>query len=112
MDSFRTYYIIGIYSASSFSVIAGLSVHLITAISIGWSILSKTDILNISKLSNGIIRSFGRVNCIYCFLYPVYQFVLTRQTAVTMNGIRATTSMQQQRQQPQQPQNDNSTAVQ
>jgi hypothetical protein len=38
LDDFYTYYIIGIYSASSFSVIAGISVHLITVISIGRSI--------------------------------------------------------------------------
>jgi len=51
-------HIIGIYAPTSSSIIAGLTIHLITAISIGIAVgvfLYKTDILNISKLSNGIL---------------------------------------------------------
>jgi NADH:quinone reductase (non-electrogenic) len=87
-------HIIGIYSASSFSVIAGLCVHLITAISIGVAVgvfLYKTDVLNISKLSNGILYGLLAGSIVFiAFFIPVYQFVLTRGIADNMNGIRVT----------------------
>ena len=49
------------WSLSSESVIAGIAIHMLTAISIGIVVgifLYKTGILNISKLSNGILYGF------------------------------------------------------
>ena len=49
-------HVIGVYSSSS--IIAGIAIHMITAISIGVAVgvfLYKTGILNISKLSNGLL---------------------------------------------------------
>ena len=72
-------HVIGVYSSSFSSIIAGIAIHLITAISIGIAVgvfLYKTGILNISKLSNGtFIRTSGWLNCFRCFLYtclPIY----------------------------------------
>ncbi len=51
-------HVVGVYSSSSSSVIAGIAIHMITAISIGIAVgvfLYKTSILNISKLSNGLL---------------------------------------------------------
>src|SRR5215831_14512839 len=48
-------HVIGVYSSS---IIAGVVIHMITAISIGVAVgvfLYKTSILNISKLSNGLL---------------------------------------------------------
>src|SRR5438445_334391 len=52
-------HVLGVYSSS---IITGISIHLITAISIGIAVgvfLYKTGILNISNLSNGITY----INC-------------------------------------------------
>ena len=53
--------------------------------------LYKTDILNISKLSNGILYGLLAGSIVFiAFFIPVYQFVLTREITDTMNGARAT----------------------
>ena len=72
-------HVIGVYSPSS-SIIAGIAIHLITAISIGIALgvfLYKTGILNISKLSNGFLYGLlaGSIVLVVFFL-PVYQFIL------------------------------------
>src|ERR671931_903010 len=49
-------HVVGVYSSGS--VIAGIAIHMLTAISIGIVVgifLYKTGILNISKVSNGIL---------------------------------------------------------
>ena len=51
-------HVIGVYSSPFSSIIAGIAIHMITAISIGIAVgvfLYKTGILNISKLSNGLL---------------------------------------------------------
>lgn len=73
--------IAGVYSSVSSSIIAGSVLHLITAISIGLVtgiFLYKSNILNISKPSNGVI--YGLITGIVVFavfFIPVNQFVLS-----------------------------------
>ena len=73
-------HVIGVYSSSSSSVIAGIAIHLITAISIGIAVgifLYKTGILNISKLSNGLLYGLLVGSIVFvAFFIPVYQFIL------------------------------------
>ena len=83
-------HVIGVYSPSS-SVIAGIAIHLITAISIGIALgvfLYKTGILNISKLSNGLLYGLLAGSIVFIvFFIPVYQFILApeiTQTTVEM----------------------------
>src|SRR5437870_548595 len=79
-------HVIGVYSPSS-SIIAGIAIHLITAISIGIALgvfLYKTGILNISKLSNGLL--YGLLACSIVFIVffiPVYQFILAPEITRT-----------------------------
>jgi NADH dehydrogenase len=74
-------HIAGVYSSVSASIIAGAMLHIITAISIGvvtGIFLYKSDILNISKPSNGVI--YGLITGIVVFavfFIPVNQFVLS-----------------------------------
>jgi NADH:ubiquinone reductase (H+-translocating) len=79
-------HIVGIYSP--YSVLAGITIHMITAICIGTSIgifLYKTGILNISKISNGLIYGlFSGAIVFVIFFIPVYQFVLAPEIARTM----------------------------
>ena len=76
------------WSLSSESVIAGIAIHMLTAISIGIVVgifLYKTGILNISKLSNGILYGlFAGTVVFVVFFIPVYQFVLAPEIAHTM----------------------------
>src|SRR5215831_1880858 len=71
-------HVIGVYSSSS--IIAGIAIHMITAISIGVAVgvfLYKTDILNISKVSNGVLYGLSIP------IYPVYQFILAPEISRT-----------------------------
>ncbi|MGB8938043.1 MAG: FAD-dependent oxidoreductase, partial [Candidatus Nitrosopolaris sp.] len=71
-------HVIGVYSSSS--IIAGVAIHMITAISIGVAVgvfLYKTGILNISKLSNGLLYGLLAGSIVFIvFFIPVYQFIL------------------------------------
>ena len=79
-------HVVGVYSSES--VIAGIAIHMLTAISIGIVVgifLYKTGILNISKLSNGILYGlFAGTVVFVVFFIPVYQFVLAPEIAHTM----------------------------
>ena len=79
-------HVVGVYSSES--VIAGVAIHMLTAISIGIVVgifLYKTGILNISKLSNGILYGFFAGTVVFVvFFIPVYQFVLAPEIAHTM----------------------------
>src|SRR5437867_336437 len=79
-------HVVGIYS--SFSVVAGIIIHMITAICIGTVIgifLYKTGILNISKVSNGLIYGlFSGIVVFVVFFIPVSQFVLAPEIARTL----------------------------
>jgi len=90
-------HVIGVYSPSS-SIIAGIAIHLITAISIGIALgvfLYKTGILNISKLSNGFLYGLlaGSIVLVVFFL-PVYQFILAPEITRTMAAVKVTTTYQ------------------
>ncbi len=80
-------HVIGVYSSSTV-IIAGIGIHMVTAISIGVVIgifLYKTGILNISKPSNGIIYGiFAGTVVFIIFFIPVYQFVLSPETVNTL----------------------------
>jgi NADH dehydrogenase len=79
-------HIVGVYSSES--VIAGIAIHMLTAISIGIVVgifLYKTGILNISKLSNGLLYGLFTGSVVFVvFFIPVYQFVLAPEIAHTM----------------------------
>ena len=79
-------HIVGVYSSES--VIAGIAIHVLTAISIGIVVgifLYKTGILNISKLSNGILYGLFAGSVVFvAFFIPVYQFVLVPKIAFTL----------------------------
>jgi hypothetical protein len=85
-------HVIGVYS----SIIAGVTIHMITAISIGVAVgvfLYKTSILNISKLSNGLLYGLLAGSIVFIvFFIPVYQFVLAPEIARTMDEMKVTTS--------------------
>src|SRR5215469_9768486 len=87
-------HVIGVYSSSS--IIAGVAIHMITAISIGIAVgvfLYKTGILNISKLSNGLLYGLLAGSIVFIvFFIPVYQFVLAPEIARTMDEMKVTTS--------------------
>ena len=79
-------HVIGVYSSAS--VIAGIGIHMVTAISIGVVVgifLYKSGILNISKPSNGLIYGlFSGFIVFAVFFIPVQQFVLGPQMVNTM----------------------------
>jgi hypothetical protein len=79
-------HIVGVYSSQS--IIAGIAIHMLTAISIGIVVgifLYKTGILNISKLSNGILYGLLAGTAVFVIFYiPVQQLVLTPETARTL----------------------------
>ena len=79
-------HVIGVYSSAS--VIAGIGIHMLTAISIGVVVgifLYKSGILNISKSSNGLIYGlFSGFIVFVVFFIPVQQFVLGPQTVITL----------------------------
>ena len=78
-------HVIGVYSSSS--IIAGVAIHMITAISIGVAVgvfLYKTGILNISKLSNGLLYGLLAGSIVFIvFFIPVYQFILAPEITRT-----------------------------
>jgi len=90
-------HVIGVYSPSS-SIIAGIAIHLITAISIGIALgvfLYKTGILNISKLSNGLLYGLLAGSIVFAvFFIPVYQFILAPEITRTMAAIKVSTTSQ------------------
>src|SRR5919198_3700648 len=79
-------HVIGVYSSAS--VIAGIGIHMLTAISIGIVVgifLYKSGILNISKLSNSILYGLFAGSVVFVvFFIQVYQFVLAPEIANTM----------------------------
>jgi NADH:ubiquinone reductase (H+-translocating) len=92
-------HIIGVYLSSS--VIAGIAIHMITAISIGVAVgafLYKTGILNISKLSNGLLYGLLAGSIVFIvFFIPVYQFILAPEitrTTVEM-GVNTTSESEE-----------------
>ncbi|MGC2667965.1 MAG: FAD-dependent oxidoreductase [Candidatus Nitrosopolaris sp.] len=90
-------HVIGVYSSSS-SIIAGIAIHLITAISIGIALgvfLYKTGILNISKLSNGLLYGLLAGSIVFVvFFIPVYQSILAPEITRTMAAMKVTTTSQ------------------
>ncbi len=90
-------HVIGVYSPSS-SIIAGIAIHLITAISIGIALgvfLYKTGILNISKLSNGLLYGLLAGSVVFAvFFIPVYQFILAPEITRTMEAVKVPTTSQ------------------
>jgi NADH dehydrogenase len=91
-------HVIGVYSPSSSSIIAGIAIHLITAISIGIALgvfLYKTGILNISKLSNGLLYGLMAGSIVFVvFFIPVYQFILAPEITHTMSTMRVNPTSQ------------------
>ncbi len=81
-------HVVGVYSSTMNSIIAGISIHLITSISIGIVIgvfLYKTGILNISKISNGLVYGIFAGSTIFVvFFIPVYEYILSDQIANTI----------------------------
>ena len=79
-------HVLGVYSSAS--VIAGIGIHLVTAISIGVVVgifLYKAGVLNISKVSNGLLYGIISGSSIFLiFFIPVQQFVLNPQIISTM----------------------------
>ena len=71
-------HVIGVHSSNA--AFAGIAIHTITAISIGIIIgvfLYKTGILNISKLSNGLLYGlFAGTVVLIIFFIPVYMLIL------------------------------------
>jgi NADH:quinone reductase (non-electrogenic) len=94
-------HIVGVYSSSSspypFSttqvIIAGVMLHIVTAISIGIAVgifLYKTGILNISKLSNGLLYGILAGCAVYAiFFIPVYQLILAPEISHTLAKMTA-----------------------
>jgi NADH dehydrogenase len=82
----------GVYSSVSASILAGTMLHIITAISIGivtGIFLYKTNILNISKPSNGIIYGLiVGVAVFVIFFIPVNQFILSPDIAQTLPEVQ------------------------
>jgi hypothetical protein len=87
-------HVIGVYSSSS--IIAGIAIHMITAISIGVGVgvfLYKTGILNISKLSNGLLYGLLAGSIVFIvFFIPVYQFILAPEITRTTVEMKVTTT--------------------
>jgi NADH:ubiquinone reductase (H+-translocating) len=89
-------HVAGVYSSVSASIIAGAMLHIITAISIGvvtGIFLYKSNILNISKPSNGVI--YGLITGIVVFavfFIPVNQFVLSSEIIDIMPQVQPSTT--------------------
>ena len=81
-------HVLGVYSSAS--AIAGIGIHLVTAISIGVVVgvfLYKTGILNISKVSNGLLYGIISGSTIFLiFFIPVQQFVLKSAIFYILSG--------------------------
>src|SRR3989442_9380405 len=87
-------HIVGVNHPLLSTVIAGITIHIITGISIGiisGIFLYKTNILNISKPSNGLYYGLLTGTLVYLiFAIPVEQFVLNPQSRVTLSGVSNT----------------------
>ena len=89
-------HIAGVYSSVSASILAGAMLHIITAISIGvvtGIFLYKSNILNISKPSNGVI--YGLITGIVVFavfFIPVNQFVLSPEIIHILPEVQPSTT--------------------
>ena len=83
-------HIVGVYSPISLTIIAGILIHLLTGISIGiisGIFLYKTNILNISKPSNGLRYGLFVGALVYMiFSIPVGQFVLNPEFRHTLSN--------------------------
>jgi hypothetical protein len=81
-------HVAGVLTPISASIVAGVLIHVLTSVSIGIVIgifLYKTGILNISKISNGIVYGLFAGSIVFvAFFIPVQQFVLSQQIANTM----------------------------
>jgi hypothetical protein len=81
-------HVVGVVSPISASIFAGIFIHAITSIAIGIVIgifLYRTGILNISKISNGIVYGLFAGSVVFVvFFLPVQYFVLSPQIASTM----------------------------
>lgn len=88
-------HIVGIYSPAS--VIVGITLHILTAISIGIILgifLYKSGLLNISKISNGLIFGLLAGSALFTiFFIPLQQFILVPEIVHTMSNVM---SMSQQ----------------
>ena len=84
-------HLLGVFSPASAAILAGITIHMITAVSIGIAIgvfLYKTNILIISKLSNGILYGLFAGSVVYIvFFIPVYEFVLTHEIARALSTV-------------------------
>jgi NADH:ubiquinone reductase (H+-translocating) len=84
-------HIVGVNHPLLSTIIAGVTIHIITAISIGivsGIFLYKTNILNISKPSNGFYYGLLTGTLVYLiFAIPVEQFVLNPEFKVTLSGV-------------------------
>jgi NADH dehydrogenase len=89
-------HIAGVYSSVSASIVAGAMLHIVTAISIGvvtGIFLYKSNILNISKPSNGVI--YGLITGIVVFavfFIPVNQFVLSPEIIHILPEVQPSTT--------------------
>ena len=81
-------HVLGVTSPISSSIAAGILIHAITSITIGIVMgifLYKTGILNISKISNGIVYGLFAGSVVFvAFFLPVQHFILSSQIASTM----------------------------
>lgn len=81
-------HVVGVVSPISASIVSGIFIHAITSISIGIVIgifLYKTGILNISKISNGVVYGLFAGSVVFVvFFLPVQYFVLSQQITNTM----------------------------
>jgi NADH:ubiquinone reductase (H+-translocating) len=84
-------HVLGVFSPASSAILAGVTIHMITALSIGIGIgvfLYKTNILIISKLSNGILYGLFAGSVVYIvFFIPVYESILTHEIARTLSTV-------------------------
>ena len=89
-------YIAGVYSPISSVIIAGFSLHILVATSIGivsGLFLYKTNILNISKPSNGLKYGLFVGSLVFViFALPVQEFVLGPEFARTFGSSTTTTT--------------------
>ena len=84
-------HLLGVFSPATSAILAGITIHMITALSIGIAIgvfLYKTNILIISRLSNGVLYGLFAGSVVYIvFFIPVYESVLTHEIASTLNTV-------------------------
>src|SRR5215203_3791548 len=97
-------HIAGVYSPISSVIVAGFLLHILVATSIGiiaGLFLYKTNILNISKPSNGLKYGLFVGSLVFViFAIPVQQFVLGPEFARTIGSISATTATNKNTQTP------------